>query len=92
MNKKDFETMNDLIIQLELSLQRETDDSNVFNDVYDWFDLLQHCDRSRKIYDKLQSYLIEYNHTPGSLTHIINDYEAQIENYHDASCVNEDED
>ena len=85
MTKKDFEKMNDLIIDLELALEHETDDSMVYDDCYDWFDLLQHCDRSRKIYDELQDYLIAYDHTPRDLTKLENHYENQIKQYHETA-------
>lgn len=85
MDKKDIkEKLEELIIELDLALQRETDDSNVFINCNDWYDLMRHCSKARNYWNQICDLEIwdvnddDFKDSIKKLDSIIDDYESQI--------------
>ena len=85
MDKKDIkEKLEELIIELNLALQRETDDSNVFIGCNDWYDLMRHCSKARNYWKQICDLEIwdvnddDFKDSVKELDSIIDDYESQI--------------
>lgn len=91
MTKEEIKNkLEELIINLDLALQKETDDSNVFIDCDDWYDLMRHCSKARNYWKQICDLEIwdvnddDFKDSIKELDAIIDGYESQIKSFKEA--------
>lgn len=73
--------LDELIIELEITLEKETEDANVFIDCDDWWDLIRKCSKARMIYEEINDLEWTTGETFKELTKIMDYYRDQIDEF-----------
>ena len=82
MTKEEIKNkLDELIIELNLTLEEETEDANVFIDCNDWWDLIRKCSKARIIYEEINDLEWTYGETFKELTSVIDYYQDQIDEF-----------